>query len=166
MESFKDRMRRARLRAGFKSQADAAREIGCERGTVSMWEAPSSPTESVSAEYLLSTARAYKVKPEWLNEGGKDDGYPWVGQVVEFGGKATAPRDLARRLGVESAGPSQSVKPETLTIAIQLVYELLDERRLTLPVPKRAQVISLVYALLEEGLPEAKVLDFARMAVA
>jgi hypothetical protein len=77
METFKERMVRLRKRAGFKSQQEAAEAIRCKRGTVGMWEAPSSAVESVG-EYLLATARAYKVRPEYLKTGAGDDGYPWT----------------------------------------------------------------------------------------
>lgn len=76
-ETFKQRMKRIRLRAGFKSQQDAATAIGCERGTVGMWEAPSSNVSSVG-EWLLQTAKAYKVRPAWINDlASTDDGYPY-----------------------------------------------------------------------------------------
>lgn len=77
-ETFKSRMKRLRLRAGFKSQLDAADAIGCERGTVGMWEAPSSSVDMVGGEYLMSVAVAYKVRPEFVNSGEGDDGYPWT----------------------------------------------------------------------------------------
>lgn len=78
MESFKARMRRIRQRAGYTSQANAADEIGCERGTVSMWEAPSSNVKTVSAEWLFEVARVYKVRPDWINNlRSSDDGFPW-----------------------------------------------------------------------------------------
>lgn len=77
METFKERMKRIRLRAGYKSQGLAAKAIGCERGTVGMWEAPSSNVMSVS-DKLFEVARAYKVRPEWINDlSSDDDGYPW-----------------------------------------------------------------------------------------
>ncbi|MFC4729500.1 S24 family peptidase [Coralloluteibacterium thermophilus] len=70
-------MKRIRLRAGYKSQKEAADAIGCERGTVSMWEAPSSQVKTVG-DYLLEVARAYKVRPEWVNDlDSDDDGFPW-----------------------------------------------------------------------------------------
>ncbi len=74
-EGFKARMRRIRLRAGYKSQADAAQAIGCERGTVSMWEAPSSAVNKVGQEYLFQVARAYCVAADWINRGGPNDGW-------------------------------------------------------------------------------------------
>lgn len=78
METFKDRMKRIRLRAGFKSQDQARKAIGCERGTVSMWEAPSSTVKSVGGEWLFKVARAYKVRPEWINNlKSANDGFPW-----------------------------------------------------------------------------------------
>lgn len=82
-ENFKERMKRIRLRAGFSSQATAAHAIGCDRGTVSMWEAPSSPVTSVSEEYLFQTARAYRVRADWINKGKGDDGYRELGTEPE-----------------------------------------------------------------------------------
>lgn len=75
-ETFKKRMKRLRLRAGLSSQQKAADVIGCDRGAVSMWEAPSSPVNSVGGEYLLSVAAAYKVHPAYINTGEGDDGFP------------------------------------------------------------------------------------------
>lgn len=80
MEPFKARMKRIRLRAGYKSQGEAAAVIGCERGTVGMWEAPSSRVEAVSSDLLFAVAHAYMVRPEWINDlSSTDDGYPWLG---------------------------------------------------------------------------------------
>jgi len=58
------------------------------------------------------------------------------------------------------------VKLPTLTIALRLAAEALDDGDLALPPPKHAELVGLVYELLEEGLPEAKVLKFARAAAA
>lgn len=66
-----------RQRAGFKSQKTAADAIGCERGTVGMWEAPSSTVSAVGEEYLLSVACAYKVRPGYINSGTGEDDFPW-----------------------------------------------------------------------------------------
>lgn len=77
-EDFKARMKRIRIRAGLKSQKIAADAIGCDRGNVGMWEAPSSTVQSVSQDWLFPVARAYRVRPEWLNDlSSSDDGYPW-----------------------------------------------------------------------------------------
>lgn len=77
-DTFKARMKRMRLQAGLKSQQAAADVIGCERGTVGMWEAPSSAVDSVSGEYLLPVSKAYKVRPEYINSGKGNDGFPWT----------------------------------------------------------------------------------------
>jgi phage repressor protein C with HTH and peptisase S24 domain len=66
-EDFKARMKRLRLDAGFKTQADAAAAIGCERGTVGMWEAQSSPVTTVSSDLIFKVAEVYKTTPEDIN---------------------------------------------------------------------------------------------------
>jgi hypothetical protein len=102
METFKERMARIRRRAGFASQGKAAAAIGCERGTVSMWEAPSSEVRAVSSDLLFRVARAYKVRPEWINDlRSKSDGYPWT--PSQFGGEqshATGPDPEIMRAAV------------------------------------------------------------------
>lgn len=75
-ETFKQRMKRMRSRAGFRTQQAAASAIGCERGTVGMWEAPSSAVSAVGSDYLLAVAAAYKVRPESINAAVPDD-FPW-----------------------------------------------------------------------------------------
>lgn len=57
---------------------------------------------------------------------------------------------------------SQTVRQETLTVALQLAEEALAGR--LLPDDKRAELVALIYDMLEEGLPNAKVLRFARAA--
>lgn len=97
-EHFQERMKRLRLRAGFTSQAAAADAIGCPRGTVGMWESPSSDVKTV-ARYLLRVAKAYKVRPEYINSGEGPDGYPWTtGEVVELPAPAPSPDETIRRL--------------------------------------------------------------------
>lgn len=65
-----------------------------------------------------------------------------------------------------SAPESQPVKMEEWTLAFQLVAEALDERGLTLPPAKRAEVTLLAYELLLDGLQQAKVLRFVQAAAA
>lgn len=79
-ETFKERMLRMRLRADLSSQQAAAKAIGCTRGTVGMWEAPSSAVDAVGSQYLLGVASAYKVRPGYINSGEGDDGFPWAGE--------------------------------------------------------------------------------------
>lgn len=73
-ETLAERAARCRIRAGFKTPKDAADAIGCGRSTVAMWE--TSGTAAIG-KYLYSAARAYKVRPEWLNSGNGPEGYPW-----------------------------------------------------------------------------------------
>lgn len=56
--------------------------------------------------------------------------------------------------------PSQPVRRAELTIALQLAFEALGEKEL--PPGKHAELVTLIYELLVEGLPEARVLHFAR----
>jgi hypothetical protein len=82
-ENFKDRMKRMRLRAGLKSHQEAADAIGCKRGNVGMWEAPSSAVDSVGSKYLLAVASVYKVRPGYINSGMGNDEYPWLGESID-----------------------------------------------------------------------------------
>lgn len=61
-------------------------------------------------------------------------------------------------------GASQPLRRDDLTMALQLASEALGEKEL--PPAKHAELVTLIYELLEEGLPEAKVLRFARAAAA
>lgn len=106
-EGFKARMKRIRLRAGYKTHAEAAQAIGCERGTVSMWEAPSSKVNQVGQEYLFQVAKAYGVSPDWINKGGPNDGWHDSTTRVSESGKRTEPHvggylDATRRKQIYS----------------------------------------------------------------
>jgi transcriptional regulator with XRE-family HTH domain len=109
-ETFKTRMKRLRLRAGLKSQKAAAEAIGCERGTVGMWEAPSSAVDSVGSEYLLDVAAAYKVRPSYINTGEGDDGFPWTPEAAP--GKHSQPVRL---------------DPEMLRDVVQALQDVFEE---------------------------------------
>ena len=70
---------------------------------------------------------------------------------------------------VAEAAPDYASHPLRLDdwkIAFQLVAEALDDRGLTLPADKRAEVTLLAYDLLQEGLQPAKVLHFVQRAAA
>lgn len=73
--SLAARAQKARIRAGFAKEADAALAIGCSRTLVIAWE--NGDAKSIGGKYLLPAARAYKVRPEWLSDGAGVDGYPW-----------------------------------------------------------------------------------------
>lgn len=72
----------ARQRAGFRTQAEAAKAIGCSRPAVVRWE--TEPTATTIGRYLLAAARAYKVRPEWLLLESDNDGYPWKPKTGEI----------------------------------------------------------------------------------
>lgn len=78
-DTLNDRARMARLRAGFDTESDAAKAIGCGRTTVIRWESDASAV-SIGGKYLLPAARAYRVHPDWLAMRCDDDRYPWVEQ--------------------------------------------------------------------------------------
>jgi transcriptional regulator with XRE-family HTH domain len=62
-----------------------------------------------------------------------------------------------------SQSGSQSLRHPNLKIALQLVAEALGPMRAT--PDQHAELVILVFELLEDGLPEARVLHFARRAV-
>lgn len=74
MTTLTDRSKLARNRVKL-TQKSAAEAIGCQRGTIAMWESDGAKT--ISGEYLLSAAIVYKVNPIWLSSGRGADGYPW-----------------------------------------------------------------------------------------
>lgn len=78
LKTLADRAKFARERAGYDTEAKAAKAIGCSRPLIYSWEGRSSPpAETIGGTYLLAAARAYKVRPEWLALESDDDGYPW-----------------------------------------------------------------------------------------
>lgn len=58
-------------------------------------------------------------------------------------------------------GASQPLRRDDLKMALQLAAEALGDK--VLPPDKHAELVTLIYELLEDGLPEAKVLRFARL---
>ena len=58
--------------------------------------------------------------------------------------------------------PSQAVRPEVVSLAVQLAEEALEGKRLE--PPDYGQLVSLIYDALVNGLPSAQVLAFARPA--
>lgn len=71
-----------------------------------------------------------------------------------------APEALQEQAARVADEASQAVRQTELTVALQLAAEALGEKEL--PPGKHAALVSLIYELLVEGLPEAKVLRFAR----
>ena len=137
----------AALRSSGISAVALAEKAATTEATVSNWLNGKVMPDHVKAVMLLRIAQAVGANPYWL--------------LFGEGNQYSSPgSDAADRT------PSQPVKSESLMLAIQLVTEHLDDRGKTLPPAKRAEAISLAYELLEEGLPEAKVLRFVRAAAA
>ncbi len=127
--------------------ADLARLADTTDATISNWLKGTALVEHVKAINLFRIAEVLRVSPQWL--------------LLGEGSKSAAAGPIA--------GPAQSsqpVKPEVLTIAMELTSEALEGRGRELPLPKRAQLLAAIYELLEDGVPEAKVLRFARSAAA
>ena len=132
------------LQAAAVSPATLAERVGTTEATISNWLNDKVQAEHVKAAILLRLSAALDVRPEWLLFG-------------------SGPRSTTSDTKGDASHP---VKHETLSIALQLASEVLEDKGLSLPPKKRAEMISLIYDLLEEGMPEAKVLRFARAAAA
>lgn len=132
----------AALKKAALSPAALAAKAGLTEATVSNWLNDKVNAEHVKAAMLLRISRVLEVRPEWL----------LLGEGSQSNEEAS------------EAAESHVLKQATLTMALQLVAEVLEQKALSLPPEKRAELTTLVYELLEEGVPEAKVLRFARAA--
>lgn len=154
-ETFKARMKRLRQRAGFKTHREAAAAIGCTRGTVAMWEAPSSAVKSVE-EYLLPVARAYKVRPDYINSGKGEDGYPWSDAGSRVNEPALSPDETIRRL-------QNDVRALNMTlgslIAVMTLHRPAEASALAQALRARTPPQYLAYGLIDELLTTLGVAD-------
>jgi hypothetical protein len=103
---------------------------------------------------LARMCLATNTRMEWLATG--------AGEMLSIGDQR-----VAESRGVDDAqtapdGASQAVQREALTMALQLAAEALGDK--VLPPAKHAELVSIIYDCLVEGLPEAKVLRIARVA--
>lgn len=128
---------------GGMKPADLARRAESTTATISNWMNDNVLPEHVKAVQLFKIADAVGIDARELLTGSRST-------------VADAHADYA----------SQPVQLEHWKIAFQLVAEALDDRGLTLPPDKRAEVTLLAHDLLEEGLQAAKVLQFVRRAAA
>lgn len=137
----------SRLRAAMKrnkqTPVSLAREAGSTEATISNWLNDNVRVEHVKAIQLFKIADAARIDARelLLNDG-------------------------LHLASAQDAQASHPVKQEELSMAIQLVTEVLQESEHELPPRKQAEAIQLAYDLLEEGLPRAKVLRFVLAAVA
>lgn len=140
------RLTTAMQRFGLTKPADLARASASTTPTISNWMNDNVVPEHVKAAQLFRIANAVGITGYELLTGEPE---PVRGVREEPG-----------------AYDSQAVKLDDWKIAFQLVAEALDERGLTLPPAKRAEVTLLAYDLLLEGMPQAKVLRFVLAAAA
>lgn len=143
--SLETRVQQAMAAKGMKP-ADLARASNSTTATVSNWRNGNVVAEHVKAEQLFRIADALEVDGRWLLTG-------------EYG-------PLRVNESGASYAASQVLQRDVLRIAIQLVRDVLTEGKKALPPAKEAEAIQLAYDLLEEGLPQAKVLRFVLAAVA
>ncbi|MCP1375350.1 helix-turn-helix domain-containing protein [Dyella lutea] len=165
----------------FGSVAEVARRSGSSETAVRKWIDGAEP----SVERCLALAKGTGVSLAWLlggvppmwesemTEAERDTQMIVLGDPDDEAVKAAyRRRDAALKgfvAGLATAQEpqeraSQAVRREDLKIALQLASEALGNREL--PPDKHAELVTLIYELLEEGLPEAKVLRFARAAAA
>lgn len=87
-----------------------------------------------------------------------------VANLVKLGWNANwiLTGDGPERLSDAVSGPSQSLRPDTLKMAVTLAQEALDG--LTLDPGDYAELVSLIYDALHNGLESARVLAFAKPA--
>lgn len=134
---------RTALLAAKLTPAEVAREAQTTEATISNWLNDNVQLDHVKAMMLFRIADAARIDARQL--------------LIDDG----------RRMSNKMASPldeSQPVKRDELKLALQLVGEALKDR--SLPPEKHAEAVTLAYELLEEGLPNAKVLRFVLTAVA
>jgi len=116
----------------------------------------------------ISAAAAAGISPAALQRYIREENTPPFDVAVRLCQAANARLEwLATGEGQMSQGAvadtvSQALRRDDLKMAIQLAAEALGDK--ALPPPKHAELVTLIYELLEEGLPEAKILRFARAA--
>lgn len=102
-----------------------------------------------SSERVRKLARMAGVSYEWL--------YFGTGPMLVEAASQTEREEVVM--------PSQRVRDETLTIALRLAAEAIG-RDLYLPPQEHTALVLMVMDLVEEGLPEARVVDIARRQAA
>lgn len=129
-------------------QAELARRADVSTATMANWLNDKVETEHVKAAALFQIANAAGLT-----------GHELLYDTPE----RTPPGHVGEDPAVYTSQPLQL---DNLKIALQLVAEALDDRGLTLPPEKRAEVTLLAYELLLEEMPRARVLRFVQAAAA
>lgn len=122
METWNQRLRRARLARGFDNLTAFARSLGVKAPTAHNWE--SGATKELKGQNLFNVCQKLQITQQWLlhGKGDMDDGLLPPG-VTE----AHTPDALARRSALDLL-PSAS--PRTAT-ALTSIVQAADEGRLT-----------------------------------
>ena len=149
MSELKDRAKEARTAAGYRTIPPFAKAIGISASAV--YQIESGTTRTLNSETLAAYEKATAYNAEWIRTGK---------------GPSKVVGSAVKRLIESAFESSQPVKHDVLTMAIQEVETVLEEAELELQVSKRAAVIASTYALLEQGIPTATVVQFIRAAVA
>jgi transcriptional regulator with XRE-family HTH domain len=143
-ETLGQRLREAMDRRRL-TPASLSRAAKTTEATISGWLNDRVKPEHVKAVQLFQIADAVQASPRTLLLGGQ----------------------AAERISEDHAEYwSQPERRDVLKLAFQLVAEVLESGDLELPPQKQAEAALLAFELLEEGLPQAKVLRFVRAAVA
>lgn len=124
------------------SAAALARAVGTTDATISNWLKDKVQADNIKAVLLLKIAAAVRSDPH----------------LLLFG-------EAARVAEPGAVYESHPVQSERLTIALQLVHEALAEAGRMAPPARLAEATKIAYELLEEGLPQAKVLRFVKTAL-
>lgn len=137
-----ERLERAMTAKGL-SAADLARLVDTTEATMSNWLNDRVKPEHVKAGMLMRIASSLGIDAQELLTGNR------------------------ARTAVSEDQPDYShpVQLDALTLALQLIEEALRESGKSLSPAKKAEAVQLTYELVIEGLPQAKVLRFARAAV-
>lgn len=125
------------IRSG-SSQEEFAKELGVHKNTFARWERDE--REPSASDLLVLVQKGWN--PYWLLTGDGPERLDALPDAV--------------------SGPSQSLRPDTLKMAVTLAQEALDG--LTLDPGDYAELVSLIYDALHNGLESARVLAFAKPA--
>lgn len=142
---------------GSGQQSAMAEWLGVHKNTYARWERGE---REIAGEALAKLVEA-GWDANWLLTGEGDERRDPADTVLA--GIGTARQKIADS---ESGRASQPVQHDLAKIALQLVSEVLDDNHLTLPPEKRAELTLAVFELLQNGVPEAKLLRFVVAAVA
>lgn len=124
---------------GEKSQAQFAPKIGVHKNTLGHYERG---TRELGADALRSLVYA-----------GWNANWVLTGEGPE-------------RLQAAGEAPSQNLRPEDVSLAVQLLREALDAAQSDITPTQHGEATVLLLRLLEKGLPEAEVRSISRQMVA